>query len=65
VSEYQSGFGNTFETEAEEGALPRNQNSPRKAPFGLFAEQINGTCFTVPAVRNRRTWMYRIAPTMT
>lgn len=64
MSDYQSGFGNTFETEAEEGALPREQNSPRKVPFGLFAEQINGTCFTVPAVRNRRTWMYRIAPTV-
>ncbi len=63
--EYQSGFGNNFSTEAEEGALPRTQNTPRKAPLGLFPEQINGTCFTVPATHNRRTWMYRIRPSVT
>jgi homogentisate 1,2-dioxygenase len=62
--EYQSGFGNTFSTEAEEGALPRTQNTPRKTPYGLFPEQINGTCFTVPAAHNRRTWMYRIRPSV-
>ena len=29
---YQSGFGNTFSTEAEKGALPVGQNSPQKTP---------------------------------
>jgi len=65
LTTYMNGFGNTFETEAEEGALPRKQNSPRKVAFGLFAEQINGTCFTVPAAQNLRTWQYRIAPSVT
>ncbi|MEL6347813.1 MAG: homogentisate 1,2-dioxygenase [Myxococcota bacterium] len=59
---YQIGFGNAFATEAVEGALPRTQNSPRQAPFGLFAEQINGTGFTVHRAENRRVWLYRLRP---
>jgi homogentisate 1,2-dioxygenase len=61
---YQSGFGNEFATEAEAGALPRGQNSPQQAPFGLYAEQINGTAFTAPRASNRRTWTYRIRPSV-
>ena len=38
---YQSGFNQTFQTEAIEGALPKTQNSPRLI-HGLFAEQLNG-----------------------
>ena len=34
-------------------------------PFGLYAEQINGTPFTVPRRANLRTWMYRIRPSVT
>ena len=33
------------------GALPRRQNSPRRPPFGLYAEQINGAAFTARARR--------------
>lgn len=36
---YQSGFGNEFATEAVDGALPIGQNSPQRAPHGLYAEQ--------------------------
>ena len=39
--EYLSGFGAHHETEAVAGALPRGQNSPQKAPFGLYAEQLS------------------------
>ena len=46
---YQTGFGNEFATEAVEGALPVGRNSPQKAPLGLYAEQLSGTAFTVPA----------------
>ncbi|MEZ4318726.1 MAG: iron-containing alcohol dehydrogenase [Myxococcota bacterium] len=60
--EYQSGFGNALSSEARPGALPRTQNSPRKVPYGLFTEQINGTGFTVHRAENRRTWMYRLRP---
>lgn len=60
--EYQSGFGNEFETEAVAGALPRGQNSPQRAPHGLCAEQLSGTAFTAPRSSNRRTWTYRMRP---
>lgn len=61
---YNSGFGNEFATEAVKGALPIGQNSPQKAPFGLYTEQFSGTAFTVPRVHNRRTWTYRIRPSV-
>ncbi len=61
---YQSGFGNEFATEAVAGALPIGQNSPQKAPLGLYAEQFSGTAFTVPRSVNKRTWTYRIRPSV-
>ena len=62
---YQTGFGNEFATEAVEGALPVGRNSPQKAPLGLYAEQFSGTAFTVPRKHNKRTWTYRIRPSVT
>jgi homogentisate 1,2-dioxygenase len=59
---YQSGFGNEFESEAILGALPRGRNSPQCAPHGLYAELISGTAFTAPRHVNRRTWVYRRQP---
>ncbi|HXX84051.1 MAG TPA: homogentisate 1,2-dioxygenase [Casimicrobiaceae bacterium] len=59
---YQSGFGNEFATEAIAGALPVGQNSPQRAPYGLYAEQLSGTAFTAPRGLNRRSWLYRIRP---
>src|SRR3954454_17320111 len=59
---YLSGFGNEFATEALEGALPVGQNSPQRAPYGLYAEQISGTAFTAPRSHNRRSWLYRMLP---
>ena len=59
---YQSGFLNEFSTEALAGALPQGQNSPQKAPFGLYAEQLSGSSFTMPRHVNRRSWLYRILP---
>jgi homogentisate 1,2-dioxygenase len=59
---YQSGFGNEFATEALAGALPVGQNSPQRAPHGLYAEQLSGTAFTAPRAANRRSWLYRIRP---
>ncbi|MGD0052510.1 MAG: homogentisate 1,2-dioxygenase [Vulcanimicrobiaceae bacterium] len=59
---YQSGFGNEFATEALPGALPVGRNSPQRPPYGLYAEQLSGTAFTVPRAVNRRTWLYRIRP---
>ena len=59
---YLSGFGNEHASEALPGALPIGRNSPRRPPFGLYAEQLNGTAFTAPRSENRRTWLYRIRP---
>lgn len=62
--QYMSGFGNEFATEAVEGALPRGQNSPQQVAHGLYAEQLSGTPFTAPRAANRRTWCYRIRPSV-
>ena len=57
---YQPGFGNEFTTEALPGALPQGQNSPQRAPLGLYAEKFNGTTFTAPrdarSVPLQRRW---------
>jgi homogentisate 1,2-dioxygenase len=59
---YQSGFGNTFSSEAEKGALPLGQNSPQRPPLGLFAEVLSGTAFTAPRAENLSTWLYKLRP---
>ena len=59
---YLAGFGNEFSSEVLPGALPLGQNSPQKVPYGLYAEQLSGTAFTVPRAEARRTWLYRIRP---
>src|ERR1700728_2343509 len=62
--QYQSGFGNHFVSEAIAGALPVGRNSPQRPPLGLYAEQISGTSFTTARAENRRTWTYRIQPSV-
>ncbi len=61
---YQTGFGNEHASEAVPGALPQGQNNPQEPPLGLYTEQLSGTAFTVPSHRNRRTWLYRIRPSV-
>lgn len=61
---YMSGFGNDVATEAIKGALPDGRNSPQQPAFGLYVEQINGTAFTAPRGANKRSWMYRIRPSV-
>ncbi len=62
---YQTGFANEFATEAVPGALPVGQNAPQNHPLGLYTEQFSGTPFTAPRSTNRRTWTYRIRPSVT
>lgn len=62
--DYQSGFGNGFETEALPGALPIGRNSPQKVAYGLYAEQLSGSPFTAPRASNERSWLYRIRPSV-
>jgi len=64
MSEYQSGFGNSFETEALPGTLPVGRNSPQRVARGLYAEQLSGSPFTAPRASNERSWLYRILPTV-
>lgn len=60
--EYNTGFGNFFETEAEADALPQGRNSPQRAPLGLYAEKFSASAFTAPRAENFRSWLYRIRP---
>ena len=60
---YVTGFGNHVATEAVRGALPIGRNSPQRAPFGLYAEQLSGSAFTAPRSENKRSWLYRLRPT--
>ena len=62
--EYMSGFGNHFSTEAVEDALPSGQNSPQEPAHGLYTEQLTGSPFTAPRATNKRTWTYRIRPSV-
>lgn len=63
---YLSGFGSEFTSEDPRrvGALPPAQNSPQICPYGLYAEQLSGSAFTAPRQDNKRTWFYRIRPSV-
>lgn len=61
---YQTGFGNELQSEAVPGALPIGQNSPRQGPLGLFSELVSGTTFSAPRALNRRTYLFRIRPSV-
>ncbi|MEO1017956.1 MAG: homogentisate 1,2-dioxygenase [Pseudomonadota bacterium] len=61
---YMPGFGNDFETEALEGALPQGRNSPQRCSYGLYAEQLSGSPFTAPRGSNERSWLYRMRPSV-
>jgi homogentisate 1,2-dioxygenase len=63
MTEYMTGFGGFFESEAVPGALPKSRNSPQRPAFGLYAEQLSGSAFTAPRNENRRSWLYRMRPT--
>ena len=60
--EYLRGLGSHHESEAVAGALPVGRNSPQKVPFGLYAEQLSGSSFTMPRAQNLRSWLYRLRP---
>ena len=62
--DYMTGFGNSFETEALPGALPKGRNSPQRCPYGLYAEQLSGSAFTMPQHANERSWLYRLRPSV-
>ncbi len=61
---YQTGFGNHFATEARSNTLPQHQNTPQSVAHGLYTEQVSGTAFTAPRANNRRSWLYRMQPSV-
>lgn len=64
ILEYMTGFGNEFETEALPGALPTGRFSPQRCSYKLYAEQFSSTAFTASRAKNRRTWTYRLWPSV-
>ena len=62
--DYQSGFGNSFASEAVAGALPIGRNSPQRVAHGLYAELLSGSAFTAPRHSNLRSWLYRRQPSV-
>ena len=63
-STHINGFGNFLESEAIPGALPLRNNTPQRAPLGLYPELISGTTFVAPRAQNRRVHTYRIHPSV-
>ncbi|KAH1186276.1 homogentisate 1,2-dioxygenase isoform X1 [Mauremys mutica] len=63
---YMPGFGNECVSEDPRcpGALPEGQNNPQVCPYGLYAEQLSGSAFTCPRSTNKRSWLYRILPSV-
>ncbi|MGB1311287.1 MAG: homogentisate 1,2-dioxygenase [Leucothrix sp.] len=63
---YLTGFGNEFESEAAAlpDVLPQGQFNPQRVSYGLYTEQFSSTAFTAPRAENRRTWFYRIRPSV-
>ncbi|CRK94775.1 CLUMA_CG008269, isoform A [Clunio marinus] len=63
---YLSGFDSEFASTHPDypNALPEGQNSPQKCAYGLYAEQLSGSAFTAPRSENKRTWLYRILPSV-
>lgn len=63
-SALHAGLGSTFHAEALPEALPRLQNNPKVAPYGLHTELLSGNAFTAPRAQNPYSWMYRIRPSV-
>ncbi|KAG2457229.1 DPOLA polymerase, partial [Polypterus senegalus] len=42
----------------------RPENNPQVCPYGLYAEQLSGSAFTCPRQTNKRSWLYRILPSV-
>jgi homogentisate 1,2-dioxygenase len=61
---YLHGFNNHLESEALPGALVKGRNSPQQVPYGLYAEQLSGSAFTVGRENNLHSWLYRLCPSV-
>ncbi|MBZ3886430.1 Homogentisate 1,2-dioxygenase [Sciurus carolinensis] len=41
-----------------------DKNNPQVCPYNLYAEQLSGSAFTCPRSTNKRSWLYRILPSV-
>lgn len=41
-----------------------DQNSPVVLKYGLYAEQLSGTAFTVKRSENQKSWLYKMRPSV-
>lgn len=62
--QYLPGFASEFTSEALPDALPKRGNTPQRCPYDLYAEQLSGSAFTCPRYSNRRSWLYRMLPSV-
>jgi homogentisate 1,2-dioxygenase len=61
---YMAGFGNEHSSEALPGALPIGQNQPQRPAYGTYVELLSVTGFVEIRQNTRRTWLYRIMPSV-
>src|SRR5260370_2367639 len=61
---YSTGFGNEHSSEALVGALPVGRNNPKRPAYGLYTELFSETAFTELRHNTRRSWLYRIRPSV-
>ena len=61
---YSTGFGNEHSSEALVGALPVGRNNPQRPAYGLYTELFSETAFAELRHNTRRTWLYRIRPSI-
>lgn len=59
-----AGFGSSFRSESVPNSLPKYGHTPQKVPYGLYTEGMTGSAFTAPRARNKRSWLYRIRPSV-
>ena len=64
-SQYQSGFGNGFETEALPGALPVGPQFAAEMRLRALRRAAERLALHRAAASNERSWLYRIMPTVT
>ncbi|CAH0057777.1 unnamed protein product [Clonostachys solani] len=60
--EYQSGFGNHFQSELIPGTLPLGQNHPQICRFNLYTEVFTASAFAAPRSANQSSVLYRCRP---
>lgn len=59
-----AGWGNNFRSESIPNSLPKQGHNPQDPPYGLYTEGVTGSAFTAPRAKNKRSWLYRVRPSV-